>query len=165
VAFRLFGFFWTILYVKTQSWCHNNASEEYIDSRRGLCNETRLVIKQLRQNVIVAVISSEKNKGICVFIPKNENVPNRFRSAVHIKQTAISCATFAVTINKSQGQTFDRVGILLQEPVFSHGQLYVTFSRAISREEVKVVCIEGANAQQIYNNKRPLKGFHTQYCV
>jgi ATP-dependent DNA helicase PIF1 len=31
-----------------------------IDSRRGLCNGTRLVIKQLRQNVIVAVISSGK---------------------------------------------------------------------------------------------------------
>ena len=51
---------------------------------------------------------------------------------------------FAVTINKSQGQTFDRVGILLEEPVFSHGQLYVAFSRATSREGVKVVCIEGA---------------------
>jgi hypothetical protein len=31
-----------------------------IDSRRGLCNGTRLVIKQLRQNVIVAAISSGK---------------------------------------------------------------------------------------------------------
>ncbi|XP_045025503.1 ATP-dependent DNA helicase pif1-like [Daphnia magna] len=38
-----------------------------IDSRRGLCNGTRLVIKQLRQNVIVAAISSGKNKGLCVF--------------------------------------------------------------------------------------------------
>ncbi|EFX67519.1 hypothetical protein DAPPUDRAFT_63871, partial [Daphnia pulex] len=41
---------------------------------------------------------------------------------------------FAITITKSQGQTFDRVGIFLPEPVFSHGQLYVAFSRATSKE-------------------------------
>lgn len=59
---------------------------------------------------------------------------------------------FAVTINKSQGQTFDRVGILLPETVFSHGQLYVAFSRATSREGVKVVCIEGIKQGKLPKN-------------
>lgn len=37
---------------------------------------------------------------------------------------------FVMTINKAQGQTLDRVGILLQKgECFSHGQLYVAFSR------------------------------------
>ena len=44
-----------------------------------------------------------------------------------------------MTINKSQGQTFDKVGIFLREPVFSHGQLYVAFSRARTINGVKVV--------------------------
>jgi len=34
-----------------------------------------------------------------------------------------------MTINKAQGQTLQRVGVLLDEPVFTHGQLYVAASR------------------------------------
>ena len=46
--------------------------------------------------------------------------------------------SYAMTINKSQGQTFKDVGIYLPEPVFSHGQLYVAFSRSTTLNGVKV---------------------------
>ena len=36
---------------------------------------------------------------------------------------------FAMTINKAQGQTLDRVGVYLPDPCFAHGQLYVAASR------------------------------------
>ncbi|XP_008189030.1 uncharacterized protein LOC103311229, partial [Acyrthosiphon pisum] len=46
--------------------------------------------------------------------------------------------SFAMTINKSQGQTFDRVGLLLTSPPFTHGQLYVAFSRVRNAQSVRV---------------------------
>jgi ATP-dependent exoDNAse (exonuclease V) alpha subunit len=36
---------------------------------------------------------------------------------------------FAMTINKAQGQSLQKVGIDLRQPVFTHGQFYVAFSR------------------------------------
>ena len=43
---------------------------------------------------------------------------------------------YSMTINKAQGQTFDKVGIYLLAPVFSHGQLYVALSRAKSFKDI-----------------------------
>ena len=38
--------------------------------------------------------------------------------------------SYSMTINKAQGQTFTKLGLFLDKPVFSHGQLYVALSRA-----------------------------------
>ena len=44
---------------------------------------------------------------------------------------------FAMTINKSQGQTLQRVGVWLSQPCFGHGQLYVALSRVGSPANIK----------------------------
>ena len=48
---------------------------------------------------------------------------------------------FAMTVNKSQGQTIrGRVGLYLPDPVFGHGQLYVASSRTTDRRNLRL-CI------------------------
>ena len=54
---------------------------------------------------------------------------------------------YAMTINKSQGQSLTKVGIYLPQCVFSHGQLYVAFSRAQDPENVKTFIIPIENKQ------------------
>ena len=56
---------------------------------------------------------------------------------------------FAMTINKAQGQTFGRVGLSLIEPVFTHGQLYVAFSRVRCKQALKVKIGEGKHTKNV----------------
>ena len=46
---------------------------------------------------------------------------------------------FAMTINKSQGQSVQNVGLDLRTSVFSHGQLYVALSQCTSASRIKVL--------------------------
>jgi ATP-dependent exoDNAse (exonuclease V) alpha subunit len=46
---------------------------------------------------------------------------------------------FAMTVNKSQGQTMERIDLYLPQNVFSHGQLYVALSRVKSPTSIKIM--------------------------
>ncbi|EFX59902.1 hypothetical protein DAPPUDRAFT_346508, partial [Daphnia pulex] len=51
-----------------------------------------------------------------------------------------------MTINKAQGQTLKAAGVYLPRPVFSHGQLYVAFSRVGIWGALKVLVVGGFRA-------------------
>ena len=47
--------------------------------------------------------------------------------------------SFAMSINKSQGQSVNHVGLDLRSAVFTHGQLYVAVSRVTSVHNIKAI--------------------------
>ncbi|CAN1122137.1 ATP-dependent DNA helicase PIF1 [Linum perenne] len=90
----------------------------------GLCNGTWIMITHLGENVIKGTIMGGSLEGSVVEIPRRQYLI-RF--------------CYAMTINKSQGQTLDRVGIFLPKPVFGHGQIYVAASRVRSADRLRIL--------------------------
>lgn len=93
-----------------------------------LCNGSRVVIKNLSPNLIEATIINGIYKGENVLIPKIPIISTD--STVEFKRLQFPVKlSFAITINKSQGQTLRIAGLNLENQCFSHGQLYVGCSR------------------------------------
>ena len=114
-----------------------------INIAEGLTNGTRLIVHHLGTRLITCrrLTSVPGAENEYVYIPRIPFIiPSDLTSLeFDFKRTQFPLQlAFAMTINKSQGQSFDRVGIYLQSPVFSHGQLYVAFSRARKADEVRV---------------------------
>ncbi|XP_027076803.1 uncharacterized protein [Coffea arabica] len=112
-----------------------------LDPTEGLCNGTRLICKSLTKNVIHAEIAVGHFAGKKVFIHRIPLQPtNDDQYPVPYKRTQFPVRLcFTMTINKSQEQTLDFVGLYLKEHVFSQGQLYVALSRAKTSNAIRVL--------------------------
>lgn len=124
----------------------------------GLCNGTRLVVDKLHDQFIEATMLTGSHQGDRIFIPRIDMCPSETNLPGKLRRRQFPILpAFAITINRSQGQTFEHVGIALTEPVFAHGQLYVALSRATHEENLHVAitptedqgCLD-ANRDSIY---------------
>lgn len=121
-----------------------------IDPANGLCNGTRLVVRGFQKNAIDVEIVLGQHSRTRVLLPRiplcpsdHEMFPFRFKR----KQFPVRLS-FAMTINKAQGQSIPNVGVYLPEPVFSHGQLYVALSRATARKNIKILVVHDDNPKK-----------------
>lgn len=112
-----------------------------VSASEGLCNGTRLLCRIFHPSLIECEIAVGAHAKKIVFIPRMPLIPSDSSLPFELKRTQFPIRpAFAITINKSQGQTLEHVGLYLNEPVFTHGQLYVAMSRVTNKKNLKI-CI------------------------
>jgi len=104
----------------------------------GMVNGARLIVTPFTENLIAAKFVSGKFKNKTIFLSSIIIIPNDTGYSFTTKRHQFPIMTFALTINKAQGQSFKQIGIYLSSNVFSHGKLYVAFSRATKQSGVIV---------------------------
>ena len=110
-----------------------------INVKEGLYNGTRLIIKSLNVNSVRCSIAVGTHRGLEVIIPKVELAPSDSLLPFQLQRYQLPLPlAFAMTIIKSQGQTFTKAGLDLRKEVSSHGHLYIAFSRCKSFDSSKV---------------------------
>lgn len=114
-----------------------------------LCNGTRLAVKKLMPNVIEATILNGKSKGEDVLIPRIPIIPTDMPFDFKRLQFPVRLA-FSMTINKAQGQSLQVCGLNLENPCFSHGQLYVACSRVGQPKNLFVFAEDGKTKNIVY---------------
>ena len=109
-----------------------------LDIQRGLCNGTRLTVKEMYDNLIVAdTVAIDKQRVLILRIklaPSDANLP----FVLERRQLPVRLA-YSTTINKAQGQTFEYTYLHQFSVMDSY---YVALSRAKSFKDIYVQICE-----------------------
>ena len=106
----------------------------------GVCNGTRGIVTRMSNRVLEVQLLSGEHAGKMTFIPRLSMTPSSTQVPFEFcrRQFPVKVC-FAMSINKSQGQSVDYVGLDVRNAVFTHGQLYVAISRVTSVHNIKAI--------------------------
>lgn len=106
----------------------------------GLCNGTRLIETILVDHVLEAKTMCGAHAGTKVLVPRMSLTPSDSRLPFKFQRKQFPLIlSYAMTINKRQGQTLSHVGLFLKKPVFNYDQMYVVVSRVSHSSGLKVL--------------------------
>ncbi|CAN1129146.1 ATP-dependent DNA helicase PIF1, partial [Linum perenne] len=111
-----------------------------LNQTTGLCNDTRIVIRTLGTWFIKVEILTGIHVGERVYLSRLSLMSKQKSLDFTLVRRQYPIAlSFAMTINKSQGQTLHSVGLCLKLQVFTHGQLYVALSHVTKKSGMKII--------------------------
>ena len=110
-----------------------------LNPKMGLCNGTKLIFHKVHKNhLLECSIAGGEFNSRKVLIPRITLRPKDREFAFEWSRRQFPvCVSFEMTINKSQRQTLQNIGVWLNDSCFAHGQLYVAVSRVGSPSKVK----------------------------
>ncbi|KAL3653006.1 hypothetical protein CASFOL_002687 [Castilleja foliolosa] len=118
-----------------------------LDHSMGLRNDTRLVVTRLATHVIECNILTGAKTGEKVLLPRLNLTPSDTKIPFEFQRHQFSIMiSYAMSINKSQGQSLSYVGLYLDKPVFSHGRLYVVVSLFSNRKGLRILLSQEDNS-------------------
>ncbi|UYV78880.1 KLHDC10 [Cordylochernes scorpioides] len=113
-------------------------------------NSLKPASKIVASHVVEATISTRCFQNEEVFIPRIPLIHDDKHSPLHFKRLQFPIrVSFAMSINKAQGQSLKIAGIDLEQPCLSHGQLYVDCSRVGSGKNLYVLAPENKTSNFI----------------
>lgn len=128
----------------------------------GLCNGTRGIVMLMSRNCIQIRLLGGQFDGEIRYLFRVKLTPNAREVPFDMTRVQFPVRLcFAMTINKSQGQSLGRVGVHLLNPCFAHGQLYVALSRATNVEHLSILlpedrCRTDANGRRLFTTMNVL---------
>jgi hypothetical protein len=121
--------------------------------KQGLCNGSRLVVVRISRFCIMVRIITGEFAGQLRLLSRikltstDGELPfivTRFQFPIRL--------SFAMTVNKSQGQSLSVVGVDLRHPVFTHGQLYVAMSRVTTAAGLSILLPQSSPLSRTVTN-------------
>jgi hypothetical protein len=122
----------------------------------GLASNSRVRIRGIREKLIIVERLDDPDDGNqrLVFVPRMRfKFSLKGTSSFEMTRVAFPLRLcYAMTINKSQGQSFEQVLIDYSDDAFSHGHVYVSLSRARFFNQVKLIVREDYVYQRLFND-------------
>ncbi|KAJ0245574.1 hypothetical protein HA466_0180240 [Hirschfeldia incana] len=111
-----------------------------LNQDHGLCNGTRMIVSRLGNRIVEVENITGSGDGERILLPRIQLSPlDTIHPFTFRRRQYPIRLCYAMTINKSQGQSLNRVALYLPRPVFTHGQLYVAMSRVTTPEGLKIL--------------------------